>query len=92
MSAGNYWLALNRISGTVGGKNIDCNATTFGNSQQNLSFRVMNAATNLSNCPPQMGLGLWTTNVAQTTSSLAFASISATTSHMVPFVQFIRQA
>lgn len=92
LSAGNYWLAFNRISGTVGGKNIDNNATIYGNSQQNLSFGNFGAATNVSNCPPQLGLGLWTTNAANTTSSIAFASISATSSYGLPLVQLIRQA
>jgi hypothetical protein len=92
LSAGNYWMAINRFSGTVGGKNLDYNATIYGNSQQNVSFRVLGAQTDRSNCPPQMGLGVWTTNAANTTSSIAFASISATTSHMIPLVQFIYQA
>ena len=71
---------------------MDMNATTYGESQQNLSFADMNVATNLSNCAPQYGLGLWTTNAAGTTASIAFASVSATTSYMIPFLQFIRQA
>lgn len=92
ITPGNYWLALNRISGTVGGKNMDVNATVYGNSQQNLTFGNIGVATNLSNAAPQIGIGLWTTNAAQTTSSIAFASVSATTSYMIPFVQLIRQA
>lgn len=92
MSAGVYWMAINRISGTVGGKNMDMAATTYGNSQQNLTWGDLNAASNLSNAAPQFGLGLWTTNAAQTSSSIAFASVSATTSYMVPMVQFINQA
>jgi hypothetical protein len=92
LSAGNYWMALNRFSGTVGGKNLDVNATSYGLSQQNLSFADMNVATNLTNCAPQYGLGLWTQANAATSASIGLANVSATTSYMVPMVQFIRQA
>ena len=92
LSAGNYWLALNKISGTVGGKNIDINYSTYGTSGTNLIFRAMNQASNVSNAGPFVGLGSWTTNVAQTSSSIAFASISFSSSHYNPYVQFINQA
>jgi len=91
LSAGNYWMALNRFSGTVGGKNLDVNATSYGLSQQNLSFADMNVATNLTNCAPVFGLGLWTQANAATSASIGMANVSATTSYMIPMVQFIRQ-
>ncbi len=92
LSAGNYWMAVNRMTGTVGGKNMDVNYKFYGVNQSNVSFNALNQATNVSNCAFQLGLGSWTTNVAQTTSSIAFASISASTSYFLPYVQFINQA
>lgn len=92
MTMGNYWVAINRFSGTAGGFAIDCNATLFGNTQQNLTFANLNSATNLSNAAPQPGVGVWTTNVAATSSSIALASISVTTSYVIPMMQMINQA
>ena len=92
LSAGNYWMAVNRITGSVGGKNNDFNYKTYGVNQSNISLGVVGVATNVSNCAFQIGLGSWTTNAAQTTSSIAFASISASTSYWLPYVQFINQA
>lgn len=92
LAPGNYWVALNRFSGTVGGKNLDMNFTTYGMSQSNLSFGAIGAGTNISMVNPFMGVGVWTTNVANTSSSMAFTRISNTTSCMIPIIQFIRQA
>lgn len=91
-TAGNYWLAINRFSGTVGGKNMDCNASIYGVSNTNLTFANLNSATNVSNAFPFMGCGLWTQAAAGTSASIPFANISATTSYMIPFVQLIKQA
>ena len=91
ISAGNYWLGLNRFSLTTGGKNMDVNATSYGVTQINLTWADLNAATNVSNCAPQPGLGIWTTTIAQTTPSIAFSNMSAIFSYMIPMVQFIRQ-
>jgi hypothetical protein len=88
----NYWLAINRVSGTAGGKNMDCNASIIGMSQTNLTFAHLNAASNLSNVGPQIGLGVITLAAAGTSSSLSMSNISATTSNQIPWVQFIRQA
>ncbi len=92
LSAGNYWLALNKVSGTVGGKNIDINNSSYGSTGSNIQFIVMNAASNSSNVYPGYGLGSWTTNVASTTSSIGFGSLSFSSSYFFPFVQFINQA
>lgn len=92
LSAGNYWMAVNRMTGTVGGKNMDMNFKTYGVNQTNVSFAAMNLVSNVSNCAFQIGLGSWTTNAAQTTSSIAFASISASTSYFLPYVQFVNQS
>ncbi len=92
LSAGNYWMALNRISGTVGGKNIDWGWSTLAMTQFANSWGGQALGVNVSNEGPQFGIGNWTTNVAQTTSSIAFASITVTTSYYVPYVQFVNQS
>jgi hypothetical protein len=92
LAAGNYWLALNRFTGTVGGIAIDVGSNTHGASQPNQVTGIMGSAVNVSQQGPQIGHGSWTTNVAQTTSSIALASISATSSYFLPYVQFINQA
>jgi methionine-rich copper-binding protein CopC len=91
LSAGNYWLALNRITGTVGGKNMDYGISTVGTSQSLVTWGLLGLAANVSN-PFIYGLGVWTTNVAQTTASIAFNAITMTQSYFLPFVNFINQA
>jgi len=92
LSAGNYWLALNRITGSVGGKNNDMCFSSYVATQTTINWQTLNAAVSNSNAAPQNGLGFWTTNVAQTTSSIAFASISTSANHPVPQMMFINQA
>lgn len=92
LSAGAYWVAFNRISGTVGGKNMDCNATIYGVSNTNMTWANMNSASNVSNPGPFIGLGLWTQVNAATSASIGLANISEQSSYMMPFVQLIRQA
>jgi hypothetical protein len=95
LPAGNYWLALNRFSGTVGGKNLDVNFSTFCGTGMVNVFGNMNSVTNSSNVYPFIGLGSWTTDVANTTSSIQLAAVSQVVGTNMAggaYLQFIRQA
>lgn len=88
---GNYWLALNEVTTTGGGKGIDmAGRSVYMMSQLNTAVGNLGAATN-SSLQPQAGLGSWTTNVTGTTASIALASISSSASHPRPYFQLIRQ-
>jgi hypothetical protein len=91
LSAGDYWLAFNRQSGSVGGKSNDYNISIYGVSQAALSFAQMGAASAASWCGPQLGLGSVTVAATTTSASLAFANITANASYLMPFIAFYRR-
>lgn len=92
LTPGNYWVAMNRFTYTTGGKNNNVDATLYGVSQTNLSFAAPGGATNVTNCAPQEWIGLWTTDVAATTAKIGIASVSASTSYLMPYLYFGRHA
>lgn len=91
ISQGIYWLAVNRMRGTVGSKNIDFHPMLHGQIQPNLIFGNMGFTTNFSNAGWQLLIGSWTTTIAKTTSSIAFSDVLEIGSFPLPLVQLIRQ-
>lgn len=94
VSPGNYYMALNKMSGSAGSKSNDINISSVGYAVLLNSFGNMNSALNSSNWAMPQGIGSWTTNVAQTTSSIALVSISMqnAVNPFMPFVMLRREA
>lgn len=92
LAAGNWYIAMNRISSTTGGKNLDVNASIYCVSQTNLTFSPPDAASTLVGAAFGEVLGNWTTNAAATTASIGIDSISASTSYYIPWLQMERYA
>ncbi len=92
LSAGNYYMALQRSSTTGGGSNIGLGISAMIVTQHNSSIGVPNQASNSSNHLVPY-LGSWSTNsLGATTSSIGKASISTLGSHPVAVFQIIREA
>ena len=92
LSAGNYWMALQRSSTTGGGSNIGIGISALAITQHNSSIGIPNLASNSSyGLVPY--LGSWSTNtLGRTTDSIAKANVSTMASHPVAIFQIIREA
>ena len=91
LDAGNYWMALMHSSASAGGKANGMSASTIVLSQVNTAIGALGAANNASH-QLQIGLGSWSTNAINTTSSIGLAAISSVASQLRPYIQFVRQA
>ena len=92
LSAGNYFMAIQRSSTTAGGSNIGLGVSALAVTQHNSSIGFPNQASSSSNHLVPY-LGVWTTNtVGRTTDSIARSLVSTTSSHYIPVIQFIREA
>ena len=92
LSAGNYFVGLQRSSTTAGGSNINLGVSALIVTQHNSSIGIPNQASSSSNQLVPY-LGVWSTNSAgQTTSSMARSQISTAQSHPIPVFQMIREA
>ena len=99
LSPGNYWLGIGRSVSTANNwasaSSLLLNSSNVAVSQSNLTFGILGSSTNTSNILQNLGgPGFWTTNASRyTTDSInAIGQISATTSNLIPYFQFIRQA
>jgi len=92
LSAGNYFVAIQRSSTTAGGSNIGLGISALMVTQHNSSIGFPNLASNSSNQLVPY-LGSWSTNtLGATTSSIARANVSTSASHPIPVFQMIREA
>ena len=92
LSAGNYWMALQRSSTTGGGSNIGLGISAMMVTQHNSSIGVPNLASN-STYHLNPYLGSWSTNsLGRTTDSIAKTQVSTMASHPVAVFQIIREA
>jgi hypothetical protein len=92
LSAGNYWMGLQRSSTTGGGSNIGLGISALMITQHNSSIGVPNQASSASNHLVPY-LGLWSTNsLGGTSSSMAKSLVSTLASHPVVAFQIIREA
>lgn len=94
VSPGVYFVAVNRMSGSVGSKSIDYHLTMLGSPGLAPAIGNINSSVQFSNRQPPIGLGTWTTNVTQTTSSIALSDMGvyAGTQMVMPYLMFVRQA
>lgn len=92
LSAGNYFVAIQRSSTTAGGSNIGLGVSALMVTQHNSTIALPNNASNSSNhLVPYVGS--WSTNtLGATTSSIARANVSTSASHPIPIFQMIREA
>lgn len=92
LSAGNYFVGIQRSSTTAGGSNVNFNLLLHVLTQGTQQFAFPGAATN-STLHYAPFLGVWTTNSSgATTSSIARSLISTTSSNFLPIFQFLREA
>lgn len=92
LSAGNYWMAIQRSSTTAGGSNINLGISALVVTQHNSSIAFPGTASNSSNMLMPF-LGSWSTNtLGTTTSSIGAANMTTLASHPRMYFQMHRSA
>ena len=92
LSAGNYYMAIQRSSTTAGGSNIGLGISHLMVSQHNSSIAFPGVASNATVQLMPFN-GVWSTNTnGATTSSIARSLVSTIASHPMPIFQMIREA